>query len=179
MIGRLVDLVVGRNGKQRVTLEIDGDFRQQYDEFSGKDLDIIVKQHRNKRSLDANAYCWVLIDKIAEATGADKELIYKSAIRSIGGVSDIVLIKTEAAETFCKNWQRQGIGWQTETMPSKTDGWIYVIVYAGSSAYNTRQMSALIDSLVEDAKGLGIETATPEQIAKYKDLWEDKQNDSI
>ncbi len=177
MIGRIISLAFGLNGKQLLTLELDEDFRQRYDELNGRALDVVLKVFRQRRSRDANAYAWVLIDKIATATGADRESIYREAIRHIGGVSEVVCVRDEAVDRLRRSWARNGIGWHTETLPSKLAGCTNVILYFGSSVYDTAQMSALIDRLVEDAKELGIETATPEQIENYKNLWEVHNNE--
>lgn len=171
MRGRLVDLSFAITGKQRITLELDGDFRAKFDELKDHDVRVKITRYRKRRSLDANAYAWVLIDKLAEATGEDKIIIYRYAIKSIGGVSDIVAVTDEAVDKFRTNWEKQGLGWQTEILDSK-DGYKRVIVYYGSSTYNAKQMAALIDNLVQDAQALGIETATPDEIARYKELWD-------
>ena len=124
-----------------------------------------IEKAKRKRSLDSNAYCWTIIDKIAEAVRLPKEEVYRNAIKGIGGVSDIVCVRNEAVEKLCQNWQSNGIGWQTETMPSKLDGCTNVVLYYGSSTYDSKQMSVLIDRLVEEAKTLGIETMPPERLA--------------
>ena len=67
--------------------------------------DCEVKEHREKRSLDANAYCWVLIDKLAKATRIPKTEIYRKAIKEIGGVSDVVCVQRKAAERLEKGWE--------------------------------------------------------------------------
>lgn len=67
MRGRLIDLSFAMNGKQRLTVELDGDFRKQFDRFKDIDVRIEIKKYRKKRSKDANAYAWVLIDRIAAA----------------------------------------------------------------------------------------------------------------
>lgn len=176
MIGRIAGLAFDLNGGQLLTLALDDDFRQQYDSLQGKKLDIAIKPYRRRRSLDANAYAWVLIGKIAAAVGMSREQIYREAIRQIGGVSDIVCVKDEAVDKLRRSWAKNGIGWHTETLPSKLAGCTNVILYFGSSVYDTAQMSALIDRLVSDAKELGLETATPEQIENYKNLWEVHNN---
>ncbi len=56
-------------------------------------------------------------------------------------------------------------------MPSKIEGCVNVVLYYGSSTYDTKQMSSLIDQLIFDAKELGIETATPQELARYKEEW--------
>ena len=50
----------------------------------GKEYVVEVKQYRKKRSLDANAYCWVLIDKLAEKLNVSKTEVYRREIKEIG-----------------------------------------------------------------------------------------------
>lgn len=165
MRGRLVDLAFGMNRKQRITIELDEDFRTSYDQFKDTDINLTVKKYRKPRSKDANAYAWVIIDKIAEALSITKVEVYRRAIRDIGGVSEIVCVRDAAIQRLRDGWEHNGIGWQTETMPSKIEGCTNVILYYGSSTYDTKQMSTLIDHLVTDAKTLGIETMSPEELA--------------
>jgi len=171
MRGRLIDLVTGLNNLQRITIEVPGDFRDEYNRLKDDQVNIEIKKYRKGRSLDANSYCWILIDKIAEALSIDKETVYKDAIRSIGGVSETVCVQEKAADSLCRAWGHNGIGWQAERFESKINGCVNIILYYGSSVYDTKQMSALIEHLVFEAKELGIETDTPEAIAKYADEW--------
>ena len=173
MKGRLVDLTFTLNGKQRLVIELDDDFRQDFAALKDHDVRVEIKKWRKKRSLDANAYAWVLIDKIAQATGVPKTEVYRQAIREIGGVSDIVAVPDNAVDKFREGWSKQGIGWQTEILDSKP-GYKRIVVYYGSSTYDTKQMSALIDSLVQDAQALGIETLPPAEIARLQSQWEVK-----
>ena len=171
MKARLESLVVGLDGKQRVTLALCGDFREQYDALKEHDLSVEIKRFRRKRSLDANAYAWVLIDKLAQATGVRKEEVYREAIRNIGGASATVCVPTKAVEQLCKNWRRNGLGWQVEILPSKLDGCTNAILYYGSSVYDTKQMSSLIDLLVQDCRQLGIETLPPRELEALEAQW--------
>lgn len=138
-------------------------------EFTSGEYEIVKAKKR--RSLDANAYCWVLADKIAEAVRLPKEEVYRNAIKGIGGVSDIVCVRSEAVKKLCHNWERNGIGWQTEAMPSKIEGCTNVILYYGSSVYDTKQMSVLVDRLVQDAQALGIETRSTEEVESLLKQW--------
>lgn len=164
MKSRLLDLSVSLDGKQRLLVELDGDFRQTWDDLYDKDVDITVKRYRKKRSLEANAYAWVLITKIAKKKHLTKTEVYRNAIREIGGVSEIMTIKKSALKRFQEHWTRNGTGWQVEEIGCRIPGWTNVIIYYGSSTYDTAQMSALIDSLVQDAQSLGIETRPYEEI---------------
>lgn len=131
-----------------------------------------ITKAKKRRSLDANAYFFVLVGKIAAATGIPKTEIYRNAVREIGGNSDVVCVLEQAADSLCSGWERNGLGWQTERMPSKIPGCVNVILYYGSSTYDTATMSRLIDHVVEDAKALGIETLPPDKLAAMIGEWD-------
>jgi hypothetical protein len=169
MKGRIVDLSIGLNQKHRVTLELDGDFLTDYERLKEAEVDVAIKKYRRRRSLDANAYAWVLMDKIAEATGVDKSTVYKEAVRNIGGVSETVCVQEPAAEKLRSVWASNGVGWQSETMPSKIEGCVNVVLYYGSSTYDTKQMSTLIEHLIFEARELDIETMTPNELQSLLD----------
>ena len=121
--------------------------------------------------MDANAYFFVLADKLAEKLNTTKEEVYRNAIKQIGGVSETVCVKDQAVERLCEGWRKNGIGWQTDTLPSKIPGCTNVILYYGSSTYDTKQMSLLLQNIIEDCKAQGIPTETPNEIARLKALW--------
>ena len=174
--GRIVGANIDfRTGKPQITFEVNesNEFGTLVDELKDKDkLSIEVKPFRARRSLDANAYCWILIDKLAEKVGESKEAVYREYIKHIGGNSEIVCVKENAVERLCEGWMRNGLGWQTDTFPSKIKGCVNVILYYGSSVYDTAQMSRLLDLIIYDCKTFGIPTETPDQIAEMKARWE-------
>ena len=138
---------------------------------AGKDYDVEIKEHREKRSLDANAYFWVLVDRLAEKTRIPKTDIYRSYIREIGGNHEMVCVIDSAVDKLRRGWEHNGLGWQTDTTPSKLPNCTTVILYYGSSTYNTRQMSHLIDMAVQDCQEQGIETLPPEKLAGMMEEW--------
>lgn len=129
-----------------------------------------IKEHKKKRSLNANSYAWVLIGKIADAIGNTKEEVYREYIKN-KGIYRIITIDEKAAPTFIKVWEDKGLGWICEKSETKIAGLIDVIAYYGTSSYNSKQMANFIDYVVAEAKELGIETLTPDEIAKMKTLW--------
>lgn len=164
-----------KTNKPTLTLEINetNDFKLLVDEFITKDkLSIEIKQYRERRSLDANAYAWVLMSKIAEDQCVTKEEVYRECIRNIGGNSEIVCVKNNAVDKLRQGWSKNGIGWITDTMPSKIEGCTNVILYYGSSTYDTKQMHLLLDAIIQECNVLGIPTETPDQIAERISLWE-------
>lgn len=171
IVGGSIDL---KTGKPMLTLEINerSDFEALVDEMREKDkLSIEVKPFRARRSLDANAYAWVLMDRLAEKTRESKEEVYKQYITNIGGNSEVVCVKNSAVERLCEGWSKNGIGWQTETFESKIKGCTNVVLYYGSSTYDSAQMSRLLDLIIQDCKEQGIPTETPDQIAEMKARW--------
>jgi hypothetical protein len=111
---------------------------------------LTIKEKKNKRSLNANSYAWVLLDRLAEKLNIAKTDLYRGYIREIGGNSDIVCVMDKAVNKLCEMWSEKGIGWTTDTMPSKIDGCTNVILYYGSSTYDSNQMSRLINLIVQD-----------------------------
>lgn len=137
----------------------------------GKLHDCEIKQHREKRSLDANAYAWKLLDLLADVLRTTKEEIYLQKVREVGPYKDFTLTESEA-KTFRVAWERLGTGWPTEQVDFDRDGDRVVIrAYYGSSTYNTKQMSRLIDSVVDDCKAVGVETLPPDKIQAMKEEW--------
>lgn len=138
----------------------------------GKMLDFEVKPYRKKRSLDANAMCWIMADKIAQVIESTKENVYREIIKRVG-IFEIVPIRNDAVDRWISSWNTKGIGWISEVLSdSKLEGYTNTINYYGSSVYDTKEMSILLNELVEQAKELGIETMTDREkellIAQWK-----------
>ena len=138
----------------------------------GKEYVCAIAEKTKKRSLDANAYAWVLLGKIAKKVGIPKEEVYRNYIKDVGDNYEIVPIKKEAEERWVKNWQKKGIGWVCEVLGnSKIEGYVNIINYFGSSTYDSKQMSALINLIVQDCKEQGIETMTPAELQILMEEW--------
>ena len=141
----------------------------------GKVYEADLKEHRKKRSLDANAYCWVLLGKIAAKVGLGKDDVYREMIKNVGDNYTIVPIRNDAVDKWIENWQGRGVGWVCDIIgESKIEGYTNVITYYGSSTYDTKQMGALINLVVQECKTLGIETATPAELSLLLEGWHEK-----
>lgn len=136
-------------------------------------LKIKATKFREKRSLDANAYLWVLLHKLAGRTLIPAEDLYKRYISQFGRC-EVVRIQANAIKDFCDIWESRGIGWLTENMgPVTSDPRFYDIkCFYGSKTYDSCEMATLIDAAVEDCKTMGIDTLTPSEIERLKALWE-------
>ena len=174
MRGRLIDISRGMNGRQRITVEVDCDYREAFEKLKTSDLDIEIKKHREKRSNSANAYFHLLLNKIAEVRGLGNEEVKKHLVCEYG--------------TLAKDDQGITIGFKlpasvdvetiypyTKCFDTRTEnGKMFrcYLVYKQTHEMDTKEMYRLIDGTIKEAQELGIETDTPEQIARYKEYWE-------
>lgn len=134
--------------------------------------DLTIKEHRKKRSLDANAYAWVLINKLAEAMRIPPVEVYRQAIQNVGGNYEVIPIKEEAADHFKRIWEEKGLGWPVDDMgASKIPGYRNLRCYYGSSTFSVQQMQVFTENLAQDCKALDIETMTPEKLALLMEEW--------
>ena len=137
------------------------------------DYSLVIKEYREKRSLDANAYCWVLIGKLAKVLRLSPLEVYREAIRNIGGNYEVLPVRNEAAAKFREAWESKGLGWICNDIgPSRIPGYTNHAAYYGSSSYDTEQMSRLIDNIIQDCKALGIETLPPEKLSAILEDWD-------
>lgn len=132
-----------------------------------------IKKKKNLRSLNANSYAWKLCSEIAKILGITKEEVYKKVIKE-SGEFEVVPIKVEAVEMFVKSWTNKGLGWLCDIQKSKLKGYVNIVIYYGSSVYDTKQMSILIDSLVQEAKMLGIVTLDELEIERLLNEYEER-----
>lgn len=137
----------------------------------GKTYTVEIKEKKEKRSREANAYAWVLLDKLAEKLHIPKENIYRDLIKNIGGNCETVCVQNKAVERLCEGWKRNGIGWVTDTFESKIDGCTNVILYYGSSTYDTAQMHRLIELIVQECKQQDIEVMSERELSLIKSEW--------
>jgi hypothetical protein len=177
LTGRISNIAISyATGKPLLTVEVNEDkstLLQMYDELKAAErLTIKIGKFKKKRSLDANAYCWTLVSHLSEKLNIPKTDIYRAAIKEIGGNSDTVCVQDKAVQSLCDGWQRNGLGWLTDTMPSKIEGCTNVVLYYGSSTYDVAQMSRLINNIVEECKAQGIETKSKEEVASMLHQWE-------
>ena len=139
----------------------------------------VLKPFRVKRSLDANAYFWTLIHKLSEKVRIPPVDIYRMLIKDIGGNCEIIPIRNDAVDKWKEQWESRGVGWVCEVLrDSKFDGYTTIINYYGSSTYDTAAMSRLIELIVQECKTQGIETLTPDELARLEGAWDARTNKS-
>jgi hypothetical protein len=165
IVGANIDF---KTGKPQITFEVNerNDFELLVDELKDVDkLSVEVKQYREKRSLNANAYAWKIIGEIADIVRAGKDEIYLKLLKRYGQSELISVLSHVPIGNYVKYYEEAG--------ESKLNGkdFTHYRVYKGSSEFDTREMSIFIDGVVSEAKELGIQTETPNQIAEMKARW--------
>lgn len=161
--------------KPKISLLLDTKDKEVIQQLKNENkLNIELKKWRKKRSLDANAYCWVLCDNIAKELCKDgqvvtKEDVYKNAILDMGTFEPMI-VEEKAFDNFKRIWEKQGLGFLVQEV-SKKDKCVKVHCYYGSSTYDTKEMSLLIELIVDLAKRLNIETKPQQEIESLIRSW--------
>lgn len=158
-------------------LKLKPEFPAQAQTISGalepqKKYTMVIKEFRKKRSLDANAYAWVLMNKLADKLNMGVRDLYRHYIPDIPENSQVVCVPTEAVEKLQSGWEHNGIGWCSDTLKSKLPGCTNVVLYYGSSTFDQKQMGVLLDLIIEDCKQVGVEYLTPEELERLKGEWD-------
>lgn len=168
--GKINNLTFDIKGNPILSLSITNknDLMQGYDEVAKiEDLDIEIKKHREKRSLNANAYCWVLLQKLAEKLNTTKDEVYLEMLQRYGQFTHLV-VKPNVVDKVKEEWRTcRELG---EVIVNGKKG-IQLQCYFGSSTYNTKEMATFIDGIISECKELGIETATPYELERMKSEW--------
>lgn len=174
MTGSLKDLTRNMDGTWNITFQVAGDARAVWDRFHDKPVDVEVKRHTNRRSIKANDFCWALCSDIGKAMRPPlaKEEVYRKTIREVGEFVPLP-IKEAAVEAFQRKWACKGTGWFADVIDnSKHEGYKLVHAYYGTSTYDSKQMSILIDSLVDDMEQMGLPIPLgKDEIARLKRDW--------
>lgn len=164
--GRFSDLMIDLfSKKQKIVLTVNEDAKQAFEELKDCDLiDIVIKKHRKKRSLDANAYYWVLVSKLAKVLDSSNPEIHNHLLRMYGepelfdGIPVYTTIpETEEAERKVNTLMDYHLA-PTSQVREGNDGVMYRTyrLIRGSHTFNTEEMARLIDGLVESCKEAGI-----------------------
>ena len=136
----------------------------------GKTLDVEIRQHHSRRSLDANSYAWVIISKIADVLHTSKDEVYTEMLVRYGQrEQQLVSVVEEGVPAI----RRATNNHCTIVGESELNGksFVHLAILRGSSTYDSREMAVLIDGIVQDAKELGIETMASEELESLKDSW--------
>ncbi len=162
--GKLTDISIDfQTRKPKISILLDSNELTNIEELNGLKLNVELKKWYKKRSIDANAYCWVLCDKIA------KKITTEDAVLQIGSYEPFI-VQEASYEKFKRIWGKQGLGFLVQEV-SRKDKCIKVHCYYGSSTYDSKKMSLLIEWLVQEAKQHNIETKSKAELDSLVKSW--------
>ena len=124
-----------------------------------------IEEYKEKRSLNANNYAWLLIGQIADRMRLSKEDVYLKMLKDYGQSSVVSVLSSVDVDGFFKYYSVFG----NSNLNGKE--FTHYKVYKGTSEYNTKEMSIFLDGVVQEAENLGIETKTPNEIERLKRMW--------
>ena len=169
MKGRITNIGFGLEGDLTVTLSLPRHNADNIKKLLDAEIDAEIKKWREKRSLSANAYAWVLITQIAQSMTPpmNKEEVYVEMLKRYGQGGFISIQADKASDVT------RAFDYYVQKGEGEVNGknFLHYMVYIGSSKYNTKEMSVFISGIVEEAKDLGIETLTPQELERMKGEW--------
>ena len=174
MIGKLKEVLRLSGGEWLVSFTTREDPRLVFDKFAGKDVNVEIKKASKGRSRTANDFMWAMCSDIAGVLRITKEEVYRKAmieVRDAVGKFESIHMRAEAIPTFREIWSQRGIAWFTEVVDySPIPGCKVVLAYYGSSTFDSRQMSILIDNLKQEM--VNLELPIPVSAEREKELLE-------
>lgn len=159
-----------RTGRFILTLGLEGVTQAQLEDLDDKEFRLKLTKWRQKRSLDANAYMWVLLSKMALKLNVPKEELYEQAIMDYSFPAEdengpiVMTIKSEVEMDKVPGY------WKLVAR-SPDLKWKSMVLLLSSSEFDTKQMSFFLDRIIEEAQELGIDTETPDEIERMKQTW--------
>lgn len=154
------------NGEIEIVLTSEKNILADIEKVKDKDLNVRITKHYNKRSLDANAYCWVLISEIADKMTISKDECYLRMLKDYGQ-QFVCKIPNKYVEHFKRN-EKYFEDHESLEPEEKAQ---YFRVFVGSSNYDTEEMRVFIEGIKQEAEALGIDTRTPNEIAEMLAVW--------
>lgn len=177
--GRLKSIEIPFRSKQPVvSLEMTAD-PEIVEQFKDMPLDITIKKHRKRRSLDANACLWACLAEMASALRTDNWSMYLYELERYGKYT-YILVRPDAVEAVKSQWREtKVVGETTAADPStgREQTMIQMICFFGSSTYDSKEFSRLLDGVISDMKDLHLATPMPREVQQMIAEMERKEHD--
>ena len=133
-----------------------------------KDKKFKLEEYKEKRSLNANNYCWKLITEIGNKLRKSKEEVYLQCLKDYGQQEMVSVLSSINPQGYFKYYEKVG----SSVLNGKE--FTHYKIYKGTSEYDTKEMSIFIDGVVQEAEQLNIEVKTPEEVERLKRMWNEE-----
>ena len=152
--------------KATVTLTLDCD-PADLEQLQDMGLDVKLKKHREHRSLDANGMLWGCLKDIAEATQTDKWQVYLDMLKHYGQFT-YVLVKPTAVDRMKQIWRETEVVGEIDVHGNKS---VQLLCYYGSSMYDTKEFSILLDGVLREMENLGLPKPPSKEMQRLLEEW--------
>lgn len=171
-------------GKPIISMEVNEKLQaiQLVDDMHDELLSIKICKASQKRSLDANSYYWLLLNRLAKALGISNAYCHNLMLRRYGTLEEFdgqtvywVIPDTDEASRKADEAETYHIK-PTASVREGNDGLMYrtYLLLKGSHDYTREEFKRLVNGLVDECKQVGIRTATPDEIARMVSLLKEK-----
>lgn len=131
-------------------------------------LDIEAKKFRKGRSLDANALLWACLGEMANVLKADKWDVYLMMLRRYGKYT-YICVKPNVVESVKRQWRECEVIGTTVINGKKAT---QMLCYFGSSTYDTKEFSDLLEGVISEMKDMGLQPPPSEDMRRALEQWE-------
>lgn len=126
-----------------------------------------LKEHKGKRSLDANGLLWACLQEIAQAIDTDKWSVYLQMLKRYGKFS-YVIVKETAVDAMKKQWREcEEVG----TIDIHGEKAVQLLCYYGSSTYDTKEFSKLLTGVIDEMRQMGLTPPPDRQTQELLNQW--------
>ena len=172
---KIDNLVKSINGYYLVTLQVPKIAVNDLFKLKDDDLDVEIKKHREKRSLTANSYLWVLCRDLAQELSKESPTtafdVYRLMLRRYSTWWDIIYVSENMFNLLKSQEEEKNATYRIVDDLDRKDGQVKAKVWVGSSTFNTEQMSRVIDGIVSECKERGIDTMPPDELERLVSEW--------
>lgn len=137
-------------------------------------LSIVAKKFRKKRSLDANGLLWHCLGEIAKSMNPpeDKWDVYLDMLKSYGKYT-YICVKPNVVDAMKKQWRECEVVGEIDINGKEA---VQMLCYFGSSTYDTKEFSVLLDGVISEMEQMGLETPTSKDMERALEQWEKQNN---
>lgn len=137
-----------------------------------RDIKWDLTEHKEKRSNDANGLLWSCLQDIANALHSDKWTVYLMMLKRYGKFS-YVIVHPDAVESMRKQWRELEVVGEVDVNGKKG---VQLLCYYGSSTYNTKEFSVLLDGVISEMKEMGLTPPPTKEMQMLLKKMRDQEN---
>lgn len=178
----LLNITRDLSGDYQVTFKIPKESVGELATLKNKVISLAIKIFRKDRSLNANGYLWVLIGRLAECLDSTKWEVYKEELKKWSSEFTYMVVEPKTAEYLKANEDSENADFRVVEILNEGElngkKAVQILAYLGSHAFDSKQMSVLIDGVVQDCKELSIPTKNDEEIERLVKEWNNGKNNT-